>query len=259
MYSILTFIGLLQTDEPITRAFSLQERMVMRIYISDYFSRAQYINRLMWYHNGTELTPDDRVAITSTGISLTITNMTESDAGKYEVKINSQGTDPAICNRNFMPMLETLALYAPVTFLLQEYNPPIYNPEDIIIDYVLPAYHGSAQQSFVVDNNIVVNAAAVLNLTGTISYGLFLDGIYINEGSTYNSTVSYNGIIKQSLWITYNNTDDIAGHYVHAAEAYIFKNNGVNCPYYYFYLQLSSIPIFSLYWNIRPYGKLIFS
>ena len=259
MYSIPPFIGMLRTDEPITRAFSLHERMVMRIYIYDYFSSAQRISRLMWYHNGTELTPNDRVAITGTGTSLTITNMTVSDAGKYEVKIYSQGTDPEICNRNLMPMLENLAVYAPVTFLLQEYNPPIYNPEDIIIDYVLPAYHGCVQQSFVVDNNIVVNAAAVLNLTGTISYGLFLDGVDINEGSTYNSTVSYNGIIKQSLWITYNNTDDIAGHYVHAAEAYILKSNGVNCPYYYFFLQLSSIPIFSLYWNIRPYGKLILS
>ena len=53
----------------------------------DYFAR--YFNSLVWYHNGTLVTSDDRVDIIDNGTELTISNVVQSDAGKYEVKINS--------------------------------------------------------------------------------------------------------------------------------------------------------------------------
>ena len=259
MYSIPTIIGVLQTDEPVTRAFSRQERMAMRINISDYNSLAQYISSLAWYHNGTELTSDDRVIITNNGISLTISNMAESDAGKYEVRINSTGSNSAFCDRNILPMLENLALYAPVTFLLQESNLPKYNPEDVILEYALPAYHGSAQQSFAIVNTFMINPTALVDETRYIDDALYKDGGYISDRSIYNNTASYDNTTTQSLRITYNNTDDIAGHYVHTAFAYSLDFNTTACPDYDFirYHRYLEIPVFTLYWNTRSYRKLI--
>ena len=233
--------------------------MVMGINIIDYNSFAQHISSLAWYHNGTELTSDDRVIISNSGTSLTILNMAESDAGKYEVRINSTGSSSAFCDRNMLAMLENLALYAPVTFLLQESNLPKYNPEDIILDYVLPAYQGSAQQSLAIDKTFMINPAAWAVNTRDINDYLFKDGERINDRSTYNNTASHGNIIAQSLRITYNNTDDIAGHYVHIAAAYIQYLSTPICSDHDFirYRYLIEFPVFTLYWSIRSYGKLI--
>ena len=231
----------------------------MGINISDYYSLAQYISSLAWYHNGTELTSDDRVIITNNETSLTISNMAPSDAGKYEVRINSIGFNSAFCDSNVLPMMENLALYAPVTFLLQESNLPKYNPEDVILDYALPVYHGSAQQSFAIDNTFMINAAALEYSTRNIYDYLYKDGEYISDRRIYNRTVSYDNITTQSLRITYNNTDDIAGHYIHTASTHYYSFNISICPDYdytwYYFTRYT--PVFTLYWNIRSYGKLI--
>ena len=232
----------------------------MRINITDYNSLAQYISSLAWYHNGTELTSDDRVIISNNGTSLTISNMAESDAGKYEVRINSTGSNSAFCDRNILPMLENLAMYAPVTFLLQESNLPKYNPDDVIIDFALPAYQGSAKQSFAIDNTFMINAAAVLDNARNINDYLYKDGERISDRSTYNNTASYDNTTTQSLRITYNNTDDIAGRYVHiAAAAYFYYFSTPTCPDHDFIRShyFLEIPVFTLYWNIRSYGKSI--
>ena len=231
----------------------------MGINISDYYSLAQYISSLAWYHNGTELTSDDRVIVTDNEISLTISNMAQSDAGKYEVRINSIGSNSTLCDRNLLPMLENLALYAPVTFLLQESNLPKYNPEDVILDYALPAYQGSAQQSFAIDNTFMINAAALVYNTRDIYGYLYKDGEFISDRRIYNGTISYDNITTQSLRIPYNNTDDIAGHYVYTAIAYCYDLNIPTCPDYDYivYVPTCEIPVFTLYWNIRSYGKLI--
>ena len=167
----------------------------MEINISDYNPLAQYISSLAWYHNGTELTSDDRVIVTNNGTSLTLSNMSKSDAGKYEVRINSTGSCSSPYDRNIMPLLENLALYAPVTFLLQESNLPKYNPEDVILDYALPAYQGSAQQSFAIDNTFMINPAALLDDTRNINDYLYKDGERISDRSTYNNTASNDNII----------------------------------------------------------------
>ena len=227
----------------------------MRIYISDYNSHAQYINSLAWYHNGTELTSDDRVSITNNGTSLTISNMAASDAGKYEVKFNSIGSDSAICDKNILPMLENFVLYAPVKFYLQESNLPTYDPRDIILDYALPAYHDFAQ-SFDVDKTFMINAAAVLDVT-LIDDSLYKNGVHITEGTTYNFTGSYDNIITHSLRISYTNTDDIAGHYMHFVLARVGAINRAICPGYYDNIQNSvrDMQILTFYWNISSYGK----
>ena len=226
----------------------------------DYF--AQYINSLAWYHNGTLVTSDDRVHIINNGTELTISNVVQSDAGKYEVKINSienaRGSS-VTCDVTILPMLEHLALHAPVTFILHESSILSYNPEeDVITDYYIPAYQGTSLQSITIDNVIKINSSSVLRNYYSRYHRLYKDGIRVYDVNTFNSTVSYGNEIMQSLRISYNNTDDITGHYVYLAYTYYRDIDSRTCPQYYNYIRSSTyrFPIFVLYWNIKVYGKL---
>ena len=220
--------------------------------------KSQYISSLAWYHNGTKLTSNNRISIASNGTSLTILHMIGSDAGKYEVKINSINYDNLInldfCDRNILPILEYSALYAPVTFLLQEYNLPNYNPEDVISDVILPAHQGT-YQSIDISNILVINTNGVLRDADVTSV-MHKDGVEISDMGTYNSTVSYDNITTQSVRITYNNTDDVAGHYVHHAYTYYWAIERTYCDAYYYFLGYR-FPIFAFYQNIRSYGELL--
>ena len=223
---------------------------------------AQYINSLAWYHNGTLVTSDDRVHIIDNGTELTISNVVQSDAGKYEVKINSieyAGGSSETCDVNILPMLEHLVFHAPVTFNLHKSSILSYNPEDVVTDYYIPTYQGTSLQSVTIDNVIKINLSSVLENDFRRYYDLYKDGIYVYDVNTFNSTVSYGNEIMQSLRISYNNTDDITGHYVYLAYTYSWDIDSRTCPqYYYYYIRhfISLLPIFVLYWNIKVYGKL---
>ena len=223
---------------------------------------AQYINSLAWYHNGTRVTSDDRVHIINNGTELTISNMVQSDAGKYEVKINSIETargSSETCDMNILPMLEHLALHAPVMFILHESSILSYNPEDdVITDYYIPAYQGTSLQSITIDNVIKINTSSVLRNDFDGYHELYKDGIRVYDVNTFNSTVSYGNEIMQSLRISYNNTDDITGHYVYLAYGYYWDIDSRTCPQYHSYIGnfIWEFPIFVLYWHIKVYGKL---
>ena len=129
----------MNTDDPVTRCFSLHQKMRLQINrLSDNFhsDHARYINSLTWYHNGTDILNNERMNVSNGGILLTISDMVDSDAEKYEVKISSIKyygfASSATCDRNILRMLEQTALHAPVTFYLQQYHIPQYKPEDII-------------------------------------------------------------------------------------------------------------------------------
>ena len=62
------------------------------------------------------------------------------------MKFNS---DPFECHENILPLLENLALHAPVSFLLQQSVTPLYNPEDIITQYTIPDYLGENMLHFI--------------------------------------------------------------------------------------------------------------
>ena len=233
----------------------------MRINISSVESFAPTIIRsLVWSHNGTELASDGRHSIGPNGTSLTISNMVESDAGKYEVKINSTDLDNGgICDRNILPMLANLDLYTPVTFVLQESNVPIYYPEDVILDYALPAYQGPTNKTIDIDNVFMIDVPAVMDDSNP-SELLYKDGVSIRHRALFNSSVSYGNVTTQSLRIIYNNTEDITGRYYY--QAYILNTNidGDICPQYSDYFDdifiAGQIPVFSLHWNIRSYSEL---
>ena len=230
--------------------------MVMNIALSNYFLSA-LISSLAWYHNGTRLTPDDRINITNNGTKLTILSMADSDAGKYEVKINSIQFEDRInsdfCDGNILPMLENMAVYSPVTFLLQDPNMAMCNPEDVISEYILPDLQGT-HRSININNVLNINANAVLSVSG-ISEMLFKDTVSIRDEGTYNSTVSYDNITTLSLRMTYNGADDITGHYIHVAYANYRYLDRMSCDGYYYFVG-TFIPIFTFYWNVRTYSKL---
>ena len=216
---------------------------------------SEFSNSLLWYHNGTKLTSDNRINITTTGTSLTISDMVGSDAGKYEVRINSimmQIADPVICHENILPMLENLALYSPVAFIVKESNTPTYTPEEVIVEYLLPAFEGSPDKSFLINNIFMINTAAVIDGTEMNSL-LHKDGVVISDMNTYNSTVVYDKLSTQSLSITYDNSDDITGKYVHLMVGYFDTINRTACPGYSDFI-IFRFPIFAFYWDIRLCG-----
>ena len=230
--------------------------MEMRINISSVQSIAPtIIHSLVWSHNGTELASDGRHSIDNNGTSLTISNMVESDAGKYEVKINSTDLDNGgICDRNILPMLANLALHAPVTFVLQESSVPTYYPNDIISRYALPAYQGSTDKTLNIDNVFMIDVPAVMDDSNP-SELLYKDGVFIRDMPSFHRTVSYGNVTAQSLRITYNNTEDVTGHYYYGAFLDFFDLDV--CFIYWHIFHTSVFPVFSLHWNIRSYSELI--
>ena len=233
----------------------LNERMEMRINIStDYYSA--FISSLVWSHNGTELASDDRHSIGHNGTSLTISNMVQSDAGKYEVKINSTNLDyeRGICDKNILRMMANLAFYAPVTFILQEFSVPTYYPEDVILDYAVPAYQGSTSKILGIENVFMINVSALFYRP--ISYEVLnKDYLDIRDMPPFRRTVSYGNVITQSLRITYNNTEDVTGRYNYGAFLDFFDQDV--CFIYWHIFHTSVFPVFSLHWNIRSYSELI--
>jgi len=94
---------------------------------------------LAWYHNESRVESSDRITIADNGTSLTLRNTADSDAGQYEVKVDS---------RTFV--LENSALFAPAVFLLAQNTLPIYNPDSIVENYSIPPYDGDNQQTFTI-------------------------------------------------------------------------------------------------------------
>ena len=282
-------IGLIYTDEPVTRVFTLDDRIEMGISIFDTaIPLPEIIVSLAWYHNGTEVASDGRISINNNGTSLIISNTVEFDAGMYEVKINSTNLNGGEnCDKNIIPMLANLAIFTPVIFTLQGSNLSTQNSEDFLLDYHLPAYQEASLKDFYIENILMLNVLAVFGEEIEIFNYLYKDGVNISDIMAFHSNISYgNDVIKQSLRITYNNTDDITGHYSHLAFIKIWNLNSnfcfdwlnslldINCCYYYYnscncnYNHYSCycfeyynyfyeyFPLFTLHWNIRSYGKL---
>ena len=258
-------VGLLYTEDSVTRAFLLNGNMALRINnlsTGYYSSQARYISYLSWYHNGTKIFPNDRVNIINNGTTLVISNMIESDAGKYEVKIGSIDyigfRSSVICDQNILPVLETLAIHAPVTFYVQQYYINQYNPEDVVNNYYPPTYSNDLQNSIILNHSIDINTAVAFDEHAfPLRSYLYKDGVRqsLNSGM-YNLTRSYGNEIMLSHKISYNSSEDVSGHYIYTE--YIFYFNIINnCRNYYHYCRRYSTRLlaFVLYWTVQEYGK----
>ena len=258
-------VGLLYTEDSVTRAFLLNGNMALHInnLSTGYYGyRARYISYLSWYHNGTKIFPNDRVNIIKNGTTLVISNMVESDAGKYEVKIGSIDyygiRSSVICDENILPVLETLALHAPVTFYVQKYYVNQYNPEDVVNHYYLPMYSNILQHSIILNHSIDINTNVAINSHRLSSY-LYKDGISqsLNSGM-YNFTRSYGDEITLSHKISYNSSEEVIGHYIYTERSYSIINSFCRSYYHYYddyYYYYLAIPAFVLYWAVQEHGK----
>ena len=211
----------MHTFEPVSRSFSHGGYLELNINITD--SNFGISNSsLVWYHNGTELFSGDRHTITNDNTRLIIRDMRSHDAGVYKVNFTYTCPYP----------LPSLALFAPVTFTVQENSPPTYNPLSMI-----PAHYVSAEDP---------NSTIVLDISTDTQYFIPLGAYWYRNGSQLRNTGS---TISLSL---YTNSDDISGIYFGLIEVMYRYQPVINEDYCvigssYFHLV---IPIGLSLWNI---------
>ena len=248
----------MNTDDSITRKFSLHQKILLQINslsYSYYGHLARFISSLTWYHNGTELLSSDRMNVSNHGTSLTLSDMIDSDAGKYEVKISSihyyNYVSSATCDRNVLRMLEHTAVHAPVTFYLQQYHIPQYKPEDIIELYFLPMIHlhnsnntVTLQYTTDVNTNFIFGEHA-----GLLSQMFFRNGVSQSNIDKVITEQSYNYEIIISHHLRHSNIDEIVGDYFYMETSFSFRNNyyssmfRYNCSGYYYYFVHYAWPV----------------
>ena len=259
---MLVQIGILNTDDPVARNFSLHQKILLQINrLSDsyYGYLARYISSLTWYHNGTEILSNERMNISNDETLLTISDMIDCDVGKYEVKISSIEyygySSSATCDRNVLRMLEQTALHAPVTFYLQQYHIPQYNPEDIIELYSLPMnLLADSNNTITIHYTTDVNATFLFEgYSGNFDHRLFRNGV--SQSPNTNNIITeqlYGNEINISHKLRYCDTDEIAGHYVYmeTTHYYYFISN---CLDYYYYIDhwFSHLSVLVYYWSLK--------
>ena len=257
----LNVTGLLNTDDPVTRSFSLHQKILLqtnRVSDSYYGYLARYIRSLTWYHNGTKILSNERMNVSNRGTLLTISGMIDSDAGKYEVKISSIDyfySSSATCDRNVLRMLEQTALHAPVTFYLQQYHIPQYKPEEIIELYFLPMNSlANSNNSITIDYTTDVNTIFLFGrYSANFDHRFFRNGVS-QSPNTNNVTTEqlYGNEINISHQLRYSNTDEIAGHYVYMETTYSYYFTS-NCRayYYYFHDRFRQPSVLVYYWSLK--------
>ena len=256
------YIGILNTDDPVARNFSLHQKILLQINrLSDsyYGYLARYISSLAWYHNGTEILSNERMNISNDETLLTISDMIGCDVGKYEVKISSIEcygfSSSATCNRNILRMLEQTALHSPVTFYLQQYHVPQYKPEDIIELYFLPINSPASS-----NNTITINHTTDINTTLIFGgHSRYFDQRFFRNGKSQSTNTDnvtteqlYGNEINISHQMRYSDTDEIASHYVYmeSADYYYFTSN---CQAYYYNIDnwFSHPSVLVYYWSLK--------
>ena len=101
----------------LVRMFTTGETVLLQINISTEYSRARYIQNLTWYHNGSQICSR---RTRNNGTELVLPNMGSNDAGIYQVKVTSLSFRRPDCDSRLLPHLESLAIIAPVTFVLTQ-------------------------------------------------------------------------------------------------------------------------------------------
>lgn len=101
------------------RFFTSGETLSLQVNVSTRYYRASRIQSLVWYHNGSQICT---CRTRNNGTELVISNARKSDAGIYEVKISSLDFGKPDCDARLLPEMESLAMTAPVMFVLTHGN-----------------------------------------------------------------------------------------------------------------------------------------
>ena len=263
IYFVVLNIGVLQYNSPESQFLNPNESIMMSVNISEDYQELYVTISLAWYHNSTKMFPNDRFITTNNGTSLTITDTRESDAGKYEVRIDSiqfSYVDSALCDENLLPILEHLALHAPITFLLRQHVLPTYSREDIIIPYTLPLFEGHYQQSIIINNTMMLNTSAILRYDNTQSW-LQKDWTLFTSDA-YNHKLTYlDNMTTSTIEISYNNSKELIGDYFHVTALDFYSIDESVCPGYFNYIIINvtfcCLPYFYNYWTVGLLCKLL--
>ena len=244
--------GLLYPVGPVVRSFSRGGSLLLSVNTSDnsYFS----IGSLAWYHNGIEITSGEngRMIIDRNGTRLSITNMEEGDAGTYHVKINSTSfhtqNNSEACDAIVLPLLESSAGHAPVTFIVQEQHIPTYDPSSIVSTHYISEDTSNMLQ---LHSTIDTSLGTYLN---TQRNSWFRNGAPLSDSSVFNSSGS--SLERLSLQVTSNNSADITGDYEGSVWIYYAYLNGYlrdMCRGYYDYFDdvFNYLPVAVSYWSIK--------
>ena len=147
----------------------------------------------------------------STSTTLIVRNMEGSDAGTYQVKINStefyrsrnRGSNAPFCHSLFLPLLEPNAGFSPVTFTVQENQTPEYDFPSVVTHYV-----GNAG-SLALGSDAQSESSARFN-SSLLSRNWFRNGNRI----TNDDNLTGSSQDRHLLRITYSDSADITGDYV---------------------------------------------
>ena len=239
---------------PVVRSFSRGGSLWLSVNTSD----GRYIS-LAWFYNGTEITSREngRLIIDNNGTRLSITNMEESDAGTYQVKINSTSfhiySNSEACDAIVLPSLESNADYAPVTFMVQEQHIPTYDPSSIVSTHYI-----SEDTSNTLQLHSTINTSLGTYPDGHRNYW-FRNGSRLSDNNIFNSSGS--SLERLSLQVTSNNSADITGDYVGIVWIwYSDWNNDFQdmCRGYYDYFDAPYrrvLPVAVSYWSIKVQCK----
>ena len=259
------FVGLLNSYDSATRSFPLHHKILQFNTLSDsyYGLLAHFITSLTWYHNGTEILSNERMNVFNNGTSLRISDMIESDAGKYEVKISSiiyhSYASSTTCDKNVLRMLDPTALHAPVTFYLQKYHIPQYKTEDIIELYFLPL-NSLANSSHAITINYPIDLDTRVLLGVHPRYWdqwFFRNGVSQSPNTDNVITEqTYGNKIYVSHHLRNSDTDERVGCYVYIETAVTFFNSMFqhSCRGYHDYIEDNFSFIISVlvhYWSLN--------
>ena len=236
-------VGFLYTDEPLVRSFNCGESLVLNVNISD-DGYARYITSIAWYHNGMEIVSGNKYIIENT--TLRINNMAENDTGKYEVKINSISYDrynnSSDCDSLVLPLLETLAAHAPVTFMVHEQYVPassIFSTRYVTND---SDDHSIELRSAPLNSSLLDSASSDVNW--------YKNGTHISVGGN-----------EEELSLIYNSTATDIGDYIRVLLLYQWDTLRSLCRGYYhylnnqFYLFIFPISLQVSFWSIKHYSE----
>ena len=155
--------------------------------------------------------------------------MEESDAGTYQVKINSTSfhfhNNSEACDAIMLPSLESIAAHAPVTFIVQEQHIPTYDPSSIV-SYT----HNTLQIHNTINSSILTSLYKYRN-------DWFRNGHWIPESrfcSTYTTTGDYVGIMWiQFYYLNQHFRDMCYGYYLYFYKAARFFDIPLKVSYYW--------------------------
>ena len=217
---------------------------MLNVNISDYYL-AHYITSIAWYHNGTKIVSGNKYLIENT--TLRINSMSENDAGKYEVKINSISYDSdrnysSDCDSLVLPLVEALASHAPVTFMVHEQYVPASS--------IFPTHYLTNDT----DGHSIELRSAPLNSSLLDSASSYID--WYKNGTR----ISVGGN-EEELSLIYNSTATDIGDYVRILLSRYYQWDILQslCRGYYYYLQnqflFSAISLQISFWSIKHHSE----